>query len=108
NLTGVEGFHQAEHIVLVHENMKAVNTKDDPNQVAPKTLPLEEGSQVTLPAHSWNVIRLKKESEKGKKHGSDKCSKYNSRRQGCPGNRAGLYPYQSRADRRKKTAACFR
>lgn len=60
DLTGLEGFHQAEHIVLVHENMKAVNTKDDPNQVAPKTLPLEEGSQVTLPAHSWNVIRLKK------------------------------------------------
>lgn len=57
DLTGLDGFRQAEHIVLSHDDMKAVNTKEDPNQVVPVTVPVADGNVVKLPAHSWNVIR---------------------------------------------------
>jgi len=57
NLTGLDGFRQVEHIVLSHDDMKAVNTKEDPYQVAPVQVAVEENGAVKLPAHSWNVIR---------------------------------------------------
>ncbi len=54
----------AEHIVLHHDDVKAVNTEEHPNEVAPKKARggKAEGGKVTvkLPALSWNVIRLEK------------------------------------------------
>ena len=52
----------AEHIVLHHDDVKAVNTEDNPGEVAPKKVrggKAEDGRvTVKLPALSWNVIRL--------------------------------------------------
>ena len=53
-----------EHIVLHHDDVKAINTEDDHNNVAPVNAPCEktDGGKVSLklPALSWNVIRLEK------------------------------------------------
>ena len=53
-----------EHIVLHHDDVKAVNTEDHPDEVAPKKGrggKAENGKvTVRLPALSWNVIRLAK------------------------------------------------
>ena len=55
----------AEHIVLHHDDVKAVNTEEHPDEVAPKKGrggKAEDGkATVRLPALSWNVIRLVKE-----------------------------------------------
>ena len=52
----------AEHILLHHDDVKAVNTEENPDNVAPTAGPggtLDGGRlSVTLPAASWNVIRL--------------------------------------------------
>ena len=52
----------AEHIVLHHDDVKAVNTEANPGEVAPKKVrggKAEDGRvTVKLPALSWNVIRL--------------------------------------------------
>ena len=54
----------AEHIVLHHDDVKAVNTEAAPETVAPKAGDpgaLDGGKlTITLPALSWNVIRLVK------------------------------------------------
>ena len=53
-----------EHIVLHHDDVKAVNTEADPDEVAPVKArnPRMDGGRmnVKLPALSWNVIRLQK------------------------------------------------
>ena len=52
----------AEHIVLHHDDVKAVNTEADPDQVKPvkgRNGKIDGGKMnVKLPALSWNVIRL--------------------------------------------------
>lgn len=52
------------HIVLTHENIKAVNTEANPNNVAPKnsnSSKIENGIlSSVLEKQSWNVIQLKK------------------------------------------------
>ena len=52
-----------EHIVLHHDDVKAVNTESDPDRVKPakgRNAKVEDGRMtVKLPALSWNVIRLK-------------------------------------------------
>ena len=54
----------SEHIVLHHDDVKAVNTEAKPNEVAPKKVrggKMDSGKlTVRLPALSWNVIRLEK------------------------------------------------
>ena len=54
----------AEHILLHHDDVKAVNTEDAPDTVAPKAGPGGEidGEHATIriPALSWNVIRFEK------------------------------------------------
>ncbi len=58
-------FTKAEHTVLHHDDLKAVNTEDDPNNVSPVTRPADaaeltkKDGKVVLPAASWNVIVLK-------------------------------------------------
>lgn len=53
-----------EHIVLHHDDVKAVNTETAPDTVAPVVKQdgrVDGGAlEVILPALSWNVIRLQK------------------------------------------------
>ena len=53
-----------EHIVLHHDDVKAVNTEENPNEVQPvrgRNGKMDGGRMnVMLPALSWNVIRLAK------------------------------------------------
>ena len=57
-------LHVAEHTVLHHDDVKAVNTEENPNCVCPAPGPggqVTEGkATLTIPALSWNVIRLTK------------------------------------------------
>jgi alpha-N-arabinofuranosidase len=52
----------AEHIVLHHDDVKAVNTEMNPDEVKPikgRNGKMDGGKMnVKLPALSWNVIRL--------------------------------------------------
>jgi alpha-N-arabinofuranosidase len=54
----------AEHIVLHHDDVKAINTEENPDNVAPKAGnggTLDSGKlEIKLPSLSWNVIRLSK------------------------------------------------
>ena len=54
----------AEHILLHRDDVKAVNTEDNPGNVAPAAGPggtIDGGrAQLKLPALSWNVIRFKR------------------------------------------------
>lgn len=64
DLRDFPGLAKVSHEVLVHEDVKAVNTEENPRNVAPKTIPggkLEGGRLVIeIPKLSWNVIRVGK------------------------------------------------
>ena len=53
-----------EHIVLHHDDVKAVNTEENPSNVAPVSIKdgeIKDGVlEIKLPALSWNVLRLVK------------------------------------------------
>ena len=53
-----------EHILLHHDDTKAVNTEANPMNVSPAAGPggkVEAGrAQVSVPALSWNVLRFEK------------------------------------------------
>ena len=53
-----------EHILLRHDDVKAVNTEENPRNVYPTQGPggtVEQGkASVNIPALSWNVIRFGK------------------------------------------------
>lgn len=57
-------YQLVSHIVLTHEDLKAVNTEANPNNVAPRTggnsTLLEGHLTAVLEKQSWNVIQLKK------------------------------------------------
>ena len=54
-------FRSASHSVLHHDDVKAVNTENDPYQVMPHDVPVSlKDGKIVLPASSWNVIRLSK------------------------------------------------
>ncbi len=63
-LNGFGQFEVIEHIVLKHDNIKAANTKTEPNRVTPDSsgnAALEDGKvKAGLKNLSWNVIRLKR------------------------------------------------
>ena len=49
------------HSVLHHDDVKAINTEENPNEVKPRDMtPEKPGEGIRLPAASWNVIRLSK------------------------------------------------
>jgi len=52
-----------EHITLTNDDMKAVNTADNPDNVIPEAngnAALKDGTlRATLGKHSWNVIRIR-------------------------------------------------
>lgn len=66
DLRALEGYRVAEHLVLEHQNPKATNTADAPDTVVPHAggdASLDGGRlTATLPALSWNVIRLERAS----------------------------------------------
>jgi alpha-N-arabinofuranosidase len=56
-------FRSATHEVLSHHDLKAVNSADEPENVAPRradAAPVINGETLTavLPGYSWNVLRL--------------------------------------------------
>ena len=55
----------AEHILLHHDDVKAVNTEENPDNVSPAAGPggeMDSGrAAIRVPALSWNVIRFVKE-----------------------------------------------
>ncbi len=57
----------AEHILLHHDDVKAVNTETDPDNVSPITGPggtiFSGKAAVRVPALSWNVIRFEKQAD---------------------------------------------
>ena len=57
----------AEHILMHHDDVKAVNTETDPDNVAPTAGPggtIDGGkAAIRIPALSWNVIRFTKPAE---------------------------------------------
>ena len=63
-----------EHIMLHHSDVKAVNTEENPDNVAPTAGPggtIDNGkAQIRVPALSWNVLRFVprslRQAEKGK------------------------------------------
>ncbi|MGL1892982.1 MAG: alpha-N-arabinofuranosidase [Spirochaetaceae bacterium] len=65
NLGGFEDYILEEHVVMVHSDIKAVNTKDKPNEVVPSMgegLKLDNGKlSGSLKNLSWNCIRIKKQ-----------------------------------------------
>ena len=61
DLRSFGAFASAAHSVLHHDDMKAVNTEADPDQVRPVDVAIDlKDGKVILPAASWNVIRLGK------------------------------------------------
>ncbi|MEM7539741.1 MAG: alpha-N-arabinofuranosidase [Chloroflexota bacterium] len=64
DIRGFPGYQVVEHITMSHDNLKAVNTQGQPNNVVPKNDgdAKIDGGQLfaTLPKASWNVIRLAK------------------------------------------------
>jgi alpha-N-arabinofuranosidase len=64
DLRGVGPAELLEHIVLRHDDLSAVNSEQDPDNVAPALLPggraVRGGvASARLPAASWNVLRFK-------------------------------------------------
>ena len=55
-------LRMTEHIVLHHDDVNAVNTEENPNEVIPSSRPLTDvdggKAEIILPALSWNVIRF--------------------------------------------------
>ena len=64
DLRSFEGLARVEHTILHHDDVKAVNSEENPGNVAPVPGPggkLDGGRlQINLPALSWNVIRVSK------------------------------------------------
>ena len=63
-LRDFEGYRMVEHIVLRNEDLKAFNTLENTNAVAPVTFPVTQPDndvlEMVFPKLSWNVVRLKK------------------------------------------------
>ncbi len=55
---GFEGYRLCEHISLEGDDLKAVNTKDEPNKVVP--ISKEIGDVITLAPHSWSMLVFEK------------------------------------------------
>lgn len=64
DLRSFSGLRLAEHIVLHYDDVKAVNTEENPGKVAPAAGPggsVDGGrAEIMISALSWNVIRFVK------------------------------------------------
>ena len=65
DLRAFDSLRLSEHILLHHDDVKAINTEENPMNVAPVAGPggMLDGGKATVrvPALSWNVIRFTKE-----------------------------------------------
>lgn len=65
DLRAFDSLRLSEHILLHHDDVKAINTEENPMNVAPVAGPggILDGGKATVrvPALSWNVIRFTKE-----------------------------------------------
>ncbi|QNU67036.1 alpha-N-arabinofuranosidase [Ruminiclostridium herbifermentans] len=66
-LNGFGTFEVVEHITLENSDIKATNTKENPNNVVPNSngnAAIEDGNvKATLGKLSWNVIKLRKNND---------------------------------------------
>ncbi len=58
SLSGYEGFNPVLHTALEGDDLKAVNTADNPKKVVPAEKEISDG--IILSPHSWNMIVLQK------------------------------------------------
>ncbi len=58
-MTGLDGFKLSEHVALESNDLKAVNTEDNPSQIAPVRKAVS-GDTVTLSPASWNMLVFNK------------------------------------------------
>jgi len=58
HLTGFKSINLTEHITFTGDDLKAINTFENPNNVIPTKLSTENESldNLTLPKASWNVL----------------------------------------------------
>jgi alpha-N-arabinofuranosidase len=61
DLRSFDGLTLVEHQALTHEDVKAVNTEQHPDNVVPHAIPPMQGAAVVLPKASWNVLRYRKQ-----------------------------------------------
>lgn len=65
DLRQYQGYYVKEHIMLEHDDLKAVNTEANPNNVVPRqgtNFKINDGIFTSiLQKHSWNVFVLKKD-----------------------------------------------
>lgn len=59
SLSGYDNYRPSMHIALEGDDLKAVNTADEPNNVTPAEKEISEG--ITLSPHSWNMIVFQKQ-----------------------------------------------
>ncbi len=52
------GYELCEHVALEGDDLKKVNTKEDPNAVVPTIKTVDE--KISLQPHSWNMLTFKK------------------------------------------------
>ena len=57
SLSGYENYRPVQHIAIEGDDLKAVNTADEPNNIVPAEKSVAEG--ITLSPHSWNMIIFK-------------------------------------------------
>lgn len=66
DLRGFKGYQVVEHVVLTHEDLKATNTQEHPDEVVPSpsgnAQAVDGKLTALLPKQSWNVIRLKEQA----------------------------------------------
>lgn len=58
DLEGFGDLKLAEHMVLNHEDMKAVNSPEKPENIVPKKGAGVADGKVTLEPHSYNIVRF--------------------------------------------------
>jgi alpha-N-arabinofuranosidase len=70
DMRALPGYEVVEHLVLVHDNPKAINTLAKPHEVTPHArgdASLRDGALTArLPRLSWNVIRFDTSSRRAR------------------------------------------
>nr|WP_239028504.1 alpha-N-arabinofuranosidase [Pseudonocardia acidicola] len=61
DLAAVPGYALVEHTVLAEDDLTAVNTREAPERVRPRALPVPVEPAATLPPVSWNALRLRRQ-----------------------------------------------
>lgn len=61
SLSGYEGYRPVQHTAIEGDDLKAVNTADDPKKVIPVEKDISGG--ITVSPHSWNMIIFKKKEQ---------------------------------------------